>query len=106
MSNSDEKRGFLRVPIDWEAQIDHPDNKITIKIINLSLGGFMFSCEEPLHVDQQLLINLPLGSFTAKIQWCSDNTCGASFTELSGGETGALAKEIYDRWSRVIADNY
>ncbi|MFZ7103912.1 MAG: PilZ domain-containing protein [Peptococcaceae bacterium] len=98
MLKENEKRNFLRVSVNWQAETEAAQGIITLDIINISIGGLMFKTEESIALNTELTFSLPIGDLAAKVEWQKEDIYGASFINLSGPETAALVKEVYDRW--------
>ena len=59
------------------APVHHP---VTLRIRNLSAGGMMAECSEPLTTGEQVVMELRgIGEVTGRVAWCHDGRVGISF---------------------------
>jgi len=59
------------------APVRHP---VTLRIRNLSAGGMMAECSEPVATGEQVVLELRgIGEVTGSVAWCHDGRIGISF---------------------------
>jgi hypothetical protein len=59
------------------APVRHP---VTLRIRNLSAGGMMAECSEPVATGEQVILELRgIGEVTGSVAWCHDGRIGISF---------------------------
>lgn len=57
--------------------VRHP---VTLRIRNLSAGGMMAECSEPVATGEQVILELRgIGEVTGSVAWCHDGRIGISF---------------------------
>jgi hypothetical protein len=81
--DTDERRRFLRVPVDLEAKMrELGTSGVEAKVINLSERGFMAVAEGQFEVGSRVWLMLPgRERANAVVRWIAGDRIGAEFAE-------------------------
>ena len=70
----------LRHPLIWSGVIHYCHDSSPVRLRNISQGGVLIQCEQPLEVGAELLLDLDTaGSFFATVNWAQGDAAGLKF---------------------------
>lgn len=92
-----EQRNFLRVNVEWKAQINSDSETIEVAVHNISPGGLLLTSEKELNVGCHLLIQLPdFKDLQTEVAWRREKCYGLRFTD--NPQKQILCNYVYTLW--------